>query len=145
MKAKLFTLLLALTASIGTLFAWDYEYIEIDELWYNFDASHQTAEVIGLYTKLNTITIPESVTYNNITYSVTSIGEKAFYYCDYLKAVTIPSGVTSIAADAFAYTITSVTWNVKNCPTFSFDYRSKIEVLYLAKACRRFLHRYVNS
>ena len=40
------------------------------------------------------VTIPETVTYNNNTYSVTSIGSSAFYYCSSLTAITIPSSVT---------------------------------------------------
>ena len=46
--------------------------------------------------------IPESVEYNSITYSITSIGEKAFYYCKNLTSVTIPNLVTSIGEDAFS-------------------------------------------
>lgn len=33
---------------------------------------------------------------------VTSIGEKAFYWCDSLTSVTIPKGVTSIGDEAFS-------------------------------------------
>ena len=47
--------------------------------------------------------IPEYVSYDNITYSVTSIGEHAFAYCGELTSVTIPSSVISIGEHAFAY------------------------------------------
>ena len=47
------------------------------------------------------IVIPESVTYNGTTYSVTSIGYYAFYYCTGLISVTIPNSVTSIGSYAF--------------------------------------------
>ena len=33
------------------------------------------------------VVIPETVTYNGTTYSVTSIGEKAFYNCKSLKNI----------------------------------------------------------
>lgn len=45
--------------------------------------------------------IPSSVTYNGITYSVTSIGEKAFYFCRSLTSVRIPNSVKVISSKAF--------------------------------------------
>jgi len=57
------------------------------------------------------VVIPETVTYNRKTYSVTSIGESAFYECSGLTSVTIPNSVTSIDDYAFYYCsgLTSVT------------------------------------
>lgn len=67
------------------------------------------------------IAIPESVNYSGNTYSVTSIGEKAFGDCSGLTSVTIPESVTSIDKYAFSdcYGLTSVTWNAVNYPDFS--------------------------
>ena len=48
------------------------------------------------------IVIPESVTYNGTTYSVTSIGNSAFEDCSGLTSVTIPNSVTSIGYSAFS-------------------------------------------
>ena len=44
------------------------------------------------YSNLNgALNIPETVTYNGTTYSVTSIGKFAFYGCTGLTSVTIPN------------------------------------------------------
>ena len=47
------------------------------------------------------VTIPSSVHYDGKTYSVTSIGDDAFWKCSGLTSVTIPNRVTSIGVDAF--------------------------------------------
>ena len=110
MKQKLFTLLLTVAASVGTMFAWDYERVQIGDLYYNLDATNQTAEVTyKSYTHyeynegwgITTANIPASVTYNSATYSVTSIGYMAFGRCSGLTSVTIPNSVTSIGDYAF--------------------------------------------
>ena len=115
MKTKLFTLLLSAAASIGTLFAWDYERVQIGDLYYNLDATSQTAEVTSQNssypywsTTITTAIIPSSVEYNSVTYSVTNIGGWAFFGCTGLTSVTIPNGVTSIVNNAF-YNCTSLT------------------------------------
>lgn len=117
MKQKLFTLLLAVAASIGTMFAWDYERVQIGDLYYNLDATNQTAEVTSQNssdpywsTTITTANIPSSVTYNSVSYTVTSIGDHAFWYCSGLTSIEIPNSVTSIGRGAFALCgLTSVT------------------------------------
>ncbi len=49
----------------------------------------------------NTVTIPETVTYNGTTYTVTSIESYAFANCGSLTGVSIPNTVTTIGNYAF--------------------------------------------
>ena len=46
------------------------------------------------------ITIPENVTYDNVTYNVTTIGSWAFFYCTGLTNITIGNSVTTIGESA---------------------------------------------
>ena len=57
------------------------------------------------------VTIPSSVTYNGKTYSVTSIGDNAFWGCTNLTSITIPNSITSIGSWAFetCQSLTSIT------------------------------------
>ena len=106
MKTKLYSLLLAIMAGSVTLYASD---TQVDGIWYDFNSSTLTASVTyrgssytsysGEYT--GSIAIPSSVTYNSVTYSITSIGTAAFQDCTDLTSVTIPNSVTSIESGAF--------------------------------------------
>ncbi len=104
------TLLLSLLAFAlqTTCFAYD---AEIDGIYYNLNSSDNTAEVT-YYSSSNyfqdnenaytgSVVIPLTVEYDNATYSVTSIGEDAFYSCSDLTQVTISESVTSIGSGAF--------------------------------------------
>ena len=106
MKKKLFTLLLAVAASVGIILASN---TQVDGIWYNFNSTNKTAEVTyrgsssTAYSNeyAGVVTIPASVTYSGTTYSVTSIGDYAFYECSSLTSVMIPNSVTSIGDYAF--------------------------------------------
>ena len=97
-------LLLATLCTAATALAYDFQ---SGDLYYNI-TSDTTVEVTYQrhwgatnYQGLTTAIIPETVTYNGTTYSVTSIGERAFEYCSSLTSVTIPNSVTSIGYSAF--------------------------------------------
>ena len=81
--------MLAVVASVGTMFA----STKIGDLYYNLDATNQTAEVTRNSSASGDIIIPSSVTYNEVVYSVTSIGDWAFYQCTGLTFVTIETSV----------------------------------------------------
>ena len=84
----------------------------INGIRYDLDASTKQATVKSGYPKYTgSVTIPESFTYDGVTYSVTSIGDWAFEDCSNLTEVTIPNSVTAIGNGTFyaCYRLTSVT------------------------------------
>ena len=108
----IFTALILLCATAAT--AHDFE---VGGIYYNItDAKNKTVmvtyggEYYDEYSNEYTgnVVIPESVTYNGATYSVTSIGDGAFSGCSGLTSITIPNSVTSIGNGAF-YNCTGLT------------------------------------
>ncbi len=58
--------------------------------------------IIETYTgATNEMQIPATTQNDNITYTVTAIGNNAFYECPSLTSVTIPDSITSIGTEAF--------------------------------------------
>ena len=93
-------LLFALTL-LSTLTASAYD-AEIDGIYYNLDSGAKEATVTsGDAQYTGNVSIPSTVTYNNVTYSVTEIGSKAFRKCSGLTSVSIPNSVTKIGDSAF--------------------------------------------
>ena len=105
----LFAALLPLVASAQTK-------VEIDGIWYNLVSNAKQAEVtfkgndpFQSMWYSGSITIPATVTYDGVAYSVTSIGQDAFRGCS-LTSITIPESVTSIGKHAFSScSLTSIT------------------------------------
>ena len=137
-----FTFALALLAAAS---AWAYDF-KAGDLYYNItDEAAKTVEVTyEEYSSLNNysslpgaIAIPETVSYNDTEYSVTSIGDWTFGYCSTLtqiviservvnignfafsdcvalKQVAIPNKMTNIGTGAFFYCFTLTDINIPN-------------------------------
>lgn len=110
--------------------------VMVDNIYYNLDVGNKTASVTfagenfpqnaesAFYS--GEVTIPATFVYQNETYTVTSIGERAFYYCTGLTAINLPNSITRIENVAFQYAgITEITlpdnisqvgnWTFGNC------------------------------
>ena len=86
------------------------EYSTDDGFKYNLDTEEKTAELAKFSGSQKAVVIPENVTYNAVTYSVTSLGYYCFSNCSSLTSITIPSSVTSLGRECFrgSYSLTSI-------------------------------------
>ena len=94
----LFSLILSVVFSTSVL-AND---VKIDGIYYNLISEGKTAVVTSGEEKYSgEVVIPRSITVEGKEYTVTSIGDHAFYQCYGLTSVTIPNSVKSIGRYAF--------------------------------------------
>ena len=83
--------------------------MEISGSYDPLEDSRYEDEYLKLIKDYSDVVIPETVTYDNTTFTVTRIGYLAFCGCKNLNSVTIPNSVTSIVRQAFyCSSITSV-------------------------------------
>ncbi len=102
---KILIILLLFFASITT---WAYDF-QSGELYYNItsdtipytvEVTHRFASSGGYYS--TTVSIPSNVNYDGKTYSVTSIGDSAFYWCTSLKYISLPNTINRIGNNSFS-------------------------------------------
>ena len=107
MKRYLF---LTLAVLLCTLSASAYDFM-VDGIAYNKNDDGKSVRVASGVDYKGDMVIPENVTYDGITFSITDISDGAFYGCDSLTSVTIPNSVTTIGEYAFysCDSLTSVT------------------------------------
>ena len=75
---------------------------EIDGIYYNFDNTNKTAVVTSGDNKYTgSVVIPETVTFDGVTYTVNIIGSRAFKGCWDMTSVTIPKTIVRLDDEAF--------------------------------------------
>lgn len=83
------------------------QYFEQNGIVYGITSpDEQTVEVVPSYTLLNTVysgavTIPQTVEHEGIVYTVTALGESAFYGCSDVTALTLPATISSFGSYCF--------------------------------------------
>lgn len=113
MKTRNFTYLAIAAMLANALDASAFDFV-LDGIYYNI-TGYYTVEVTsktpytGCYS--GWVSIPNCVTYQDMTYEVTRIGDSAFSYCRDLTDVSIPPSVQEIGTCAFNFccNLTSVT------------------------------------
>ena len=115
-KLHFFTVL---TMTLLALSATAHDF-EVDGIYYNINATEATVTYKGAsYDQYSNeysgdITIPSTITHGGTTYSVTTIGEHAFYRCSRLTSITIPNSVTTTGEYAFYYCSGLTGFNVES-------------------------------
>lgn len=73
--------------------------VEVGGIWYN--VTNGEASVTAYQEVTGDVVIPESVSYNGVSYPVTNLSQYAFANCMGMTSITIPASVTNIAYYAF--------------------------------------------
>ena len=147
---KLLTLFIAFMASTCLWADGDFQ---VGNLKYNI-TSESTVAVERYYessgdSDITSVTIPSTVTYEGKTYSVTSIGDCAFYYCKALTSITIPDGVTSIGYHAFyscdALTSITIPCTMETLGYEAIDkYRNDLTIIITANSIEEYCQSLIN-
>ena len=147
--SKHFKILLAAAITVLTarqMAAYDFAVENEDgvTIYYNAISDAEAEVTSGGPGYSGDVNIPASVTNNDITYSVTSIGDFVFFSSQSLTSVTIPESITSIGEGAFAFSpaLRTVYFNAENCATMgsrnmaAFQECNKISNVYFGNKVR---------
>lgn len=100
----MFFLLLYQFVKVSSVLAYD---AIVDGIYYALFDTTATVTYCNYYNNGNaykgSVTIPQSITYKGIDYTVTAVGYGAFHACAGLNSIILPNSITSIGDEAFSY------------------------------------------
>ena len=99
MKNRFLTLVFLLVVASATTAVSAFDFV-VDGFCYAINADGESVTLSGYEEDPSQLIIPAEVTASGVTYTVTAIGEKAFYCCRTLTSVVIPNTVTTISKQA---------------------------------------------
>lgn len=123
---------------------------EVDGIHYNvLSASDQTCQVArnhyGYYSYSGDIVIPSSVEFNNRMFSVTGLGDYAFYNCRSLTSIIIPNSITEIGYYAFGDCRSLTSIEIPNSVTkigqYAFEYCMSLTSIEIPNSVTEIGHR----
>lgn len=139
---KLFTTMFCMLMVVSS---WAYDF-KVNGIYYNVtgNSTNPTCGVTFATDSYNTysgaINIPESVTYNEMIFTVNSVCDYAFYKCTDLTVVNFPNTIESIGKYAFAgdyNTCNKITNlyipNVKTINDYAFYYSKNLQTVHSPK------------
>ena len=92
-----FSLMLLAFLLPATVTAHDFE---VDGIYYKINGNGATIASCD-YQYTGDLIIPDTIIYDGIAYTITAIGDGAFFTCGYLTSITIPNSVITIGNSAF--------------------------------------------
>ena len=98
------------------------EYSTDDGFKYYLYTEAKTATLAEFSGSQTEVVIPENVTCNDVTYSVTSLGSDCFYGCSSLTSINIPSSVTSLGDYCFGNCSSLTSIDIPSSVTSLGDY-----------------------
>ena len=91
---SLLLLFVAIAAS-----AYDFE---VDGIYYNINGNNVIVASSPYSSRYSgDVIIPETVSYDSVTYAVTAIDNEAFWGCSDMTSITIPNSVVTISNESF--------------------------------------------
>ena len=89
----------------------------VDGIYYNLKDWNKTATVTNGKDYSGNVVIPSTISVNGVKYTVTSIGDYAFFSTNELTSIEIPNSVTSIGDYAFSYSVELKSIEIPNSVT----------------------------